>query len=306
MPSFAAVLAANAANAPKAIRPVAVIVGGTAGVGASIAQVLAERTHGRSHIVLIGRNEAAANDIIAKLPKAVDGGRYEFVQCDVSSMRNVGEATKQLSERLDKINYLVMTAGILSMAGRRPTEDGVDFKLALHYYSRFKFARDLAGLVESAAEKGEPARVMSVYDSKRGGPIFLDDMALEKNYSLSNAANVGITYNNAALVELAKRHPTVSFIHAYPGIVKTNITSGLPLAVRLGLNLVSPFIGVKPIDCAENMVYSLFEPTVGKPGAYFRDDVGNEVPRSSYLTPEVLQKVWQHSIQVTDPRRDSA
>ncbi|KAH7105377.1 NAD(P)-binding protein [Auriculariales sp. MPI-PUGE-AT-0066] len=303
MPSLAAVLAANTANVPKAIQPVAVIIGGTAGVGAAVAEVLAQRTEGRSHIVLVGRNEVAANDVIAKFPKPVDGGKYEFVKCDVSSMRNVGVVTKQLNERLGKVNYLVMSAGILSLAGRRPTEDGVDFKLALHYYSRFKFAREMAGLVEKAAEKGEPARVLSILDPRYGGAVFLDDLSLEKNYSVKNAANIGTTYNNAAAVELAKRHPTVSFIHASPGAVQTDIIKGLPLVARLGLQLFSPLlklVTIKPIESGENLVYSLFDPALAKPGAYFRNPVGEDVPRSSYLTPEVLQQVWDHSIATVD------
>ncbi|KAH7102225.1 NAD(P)-binding protein [Auriculariales sp. MPI-PUGE-AT-0066] len=297
MPALSAVLAANAANAPTIAEPVAVVVGGTSGCGAAVAEVLAQRTQGRAHIVLVGRNEAAAKEVIARFP---DGARGEFIACDVSSMRNVGVVTRQLSERLGKINYLVLSQGILTMAGRTPTEDGVDFKLALHYYSRFKFARDLAGLLEKAAAQGEPARVMTILDSKRGGPIFPDDMTLERNFSLRNAANVGITYNNAAMVELAKRHPSVSFIHTYPGIVKTNLSNGLPFFARHGLGVLGHLMGVQPIECGENMVYSLFDPKLGKPGAYFRDNVGEDVPRSSYLTPEVLQQVWDHSLSIVD------
>jgi len=200
MSKLAAIVAANVANAPKSIVPVAVVVGGTAGIGAAVAETLARHTHGRAHILLVGRNQSAAEEIISRLPKSVDGGKYEFVQCDVSSMRNVGSVTRALAGRLDRVNYLVMSPGILSMAGRRPTEDGVDLKVALHYYGRFKFARDLVGLLEKAAEQGEPARVMTILDSKSGGPIFADDMALEQNYSVSNAASTACTYNSAAMV----------------------------------------------------------------------------------------------------------
>lgn len=129
MPPYSAVLAANAQNAPTAIRPVAVLVGGTSGCGRGVAEVLAKYAKGNAHIVLVGRSQAAADEIIASLPKPVDGAKYEFVQCDVSSMRNVGAVTRDLASRLDKINYLVLSTGILSLAGRRPTEDGVDYKV---------------------------------------------------------------------------------------------------------------------------------------------------------------------------------
>jgi hypothetical protein len=37
---------------------------------------------------------------------------------------------------VDKINYIVMSPGILSFKGADDTEEGIDRKLALHYYAR--------------------------------------------------------------------------------------------------------------------------------------------------------------------------
>ncbi|KAH7105376.1 NAD(P)-binding protein [Auriculariales sp. MPI-PUGE-AT-0066] len=233
-----------AANAPKSIVPVAAVVDATSGIGAAIAEVLAQRTCGRSHIVLIGRSEIVANDIIGKFPEPVNGGPVQTsYQCDVAEMRN----------RLNKIKYLVMSSGSFSMAGRRPTDDGVYYNL-------------------KATDKR--AR-MSVLDSKSGGPVF---MALEKAYSIRNAAYVASTYTKAAF-ELAKRHSTISYIHVWPGIVAPCVPTGLPFGVSTALRLLGEIAGVSSSECGENH------------GAYFRENKGGEVPRSSFLTQEVLQQV---------------
>lgn len=252
--------------------------------------------------MLVGRNKAAADEIIAGLPAPIDGGKYEFVQCDVSSMRNVGAVTRDLAQRLEKINYLVLSTGLMSMAGYTPTEDGVDYKLAIHYYSRFKFARDLTPLLVKAADAGEPARVLSVLDSLRGGPIFPDDMALKKNWSLYQALRVGCTYNDAAMAALAKRYPTVSFTHAYPGGVDTGLMRELPFGVRHLANALTPLARLFVMSrqtCGENMVYSLFDPKLAT-GAHSRNHKGDDVPRNKHLTDEVVEKVWEHSLEICD------
>jgi hypothetical protein len=132
MPSLAAVLAVNSRNAPRppTVHPVAVVVGATSGIGRGVVESIARHTNGSAHIVLVGRNKDAADEIIAGLPQPVDGGKYEFVPCDVSSMKQVGAVTRDLASRLDKINYLAMSPGFLSMGGRTPTEDGVDRKVS--------------------------------------------------------------------------------------------------------------------------------------------------------------------------------
>ncbi|KAG5643917.1 hypothetical protein DXG03_009489 [Asterophora parasitica] len=68
MPSLAAVRTANAAFKPSYV-PVTIFVGGTSGIGQGLAEAFARHTNGTAHIVIIGRNRAAANAILARFPK---------------------------------------------------------------------------------------------------------------------------------------------------------------------------------------------------------------------------------------------
>lgn len=122
-------------------RPVAVFVGGTSGVGAGMARAFAQHRSGDAQIIIIGRNRAAAQELIASFPKPEGKAvEHEFVECDVTLMRNVRETTAELLGKLPKINFLVLSPGILTLRGRDETEEGIDKKLALHYYGRWKFA----------------------------------------------------------------------------------------------------------------------------------------------------------------------
>lgn len=135
MPNLNQARAANAKLAPQ-YDSVAVFVGGTAGIGEGMARVFAQHTAGHAHIVIVGRNRAAAEATIARFPKGTKG---EFVECDVTLMKNVKKTTDALVERLPKVNFLVLSTGIMTLKGRNETEEGIDKKLALHYYARWKF-----------------------------------------------------------------------------------------------------------------------------------------------------------------------
>lgn len=121
-------------------RPVAVFVGGTSGIGAGMAKAFAEHRNGDAHIVIVGRNRQAAQDLIASFPKPASGEpQHEFVECDVTLMRNVRKTTSELAGRLPKINFLVLSPGIMTTK-HTETAEGIDKKLALHYYARWRFA----------------------------------------------------------------------------------------------------------------------------------------------------------------------
>lgn len=140
MANLASIRAANIGiGSSLPYRPVAIFVGGTSGIGAGMARALARHRNGDAHIVLVGRNRAAAEEIIASFPPASKDAKYEFVECDVTLMRNVRKTTEELKQRLPKVNFLVLSPGIMTLQGRTDTDEGIDRKLALHYYARWRF-----------------------------------------------------------------------------------------------------------------------------------------------------------------------
>jgi NAD(P)-dependent dehydrogenase (short-subunit alcohol dehydrogenase family) len=145
--------AANASFAPS-YEPVALFIGGTSGIGQSMAEILAGHLKGKAHIVICGRNKKAADSVLASLPKPTKEFKpepmREFVHCDATTMSNVHATTTDLLARLPKIDFLILSIGIVNMQGRSETEEGIDKKLALDYYARWKFIRDLMPLLRKA------------------------------------------------------------------------------------------------------------------------------------------------------------
>jgi len=176
--------------------PVAVFLGGTSGIGEGMVRTLAKHTKGNSNIIIVGRNKAAAEEILASLPPSPPGVKREFIQCDATLMKNISATTKQILTRYPKINYLVMSPGIMTLSGRDETTEGMDKKLAVHYYSRWKFLYDLLPALESANQAGEAATVVSVHAAGKGGAIDLNDLDLKKSYSNPRMALTTPTYND--------------------------------------------------------------------------------------------------------------
>ncbi|KAL0060797.1 hypothetical protein AAF712_012390 [Marasmius tenuissimus] len=76
---------------------VGIFVGGTSGIGQGMADAFADHTEGNAHIVIVGRNKAAAEGIIANFPQPSSSeAKHGFVRCDVTLMENVQKATTEL------------------------------------------------------------------------------------------------------------------------------------------------------------------------------------------------------------------
>ncbi|EIN08968.1 NAD(P)-binding protein [Punctularia strigosozonata HHB-11173 SS5] len=302
MPCLADVRAANAAilGALKTV-PVAVFVGGTSGIGQATAEAFARHTKGNAHIIICGRNRQAAEKIFECIPSPTSPeAKREFVECDVTLMKNVHSVSQDLVSRLPKLNYLVLTTGILTMKARDETSEGIDKKLAVHYYARWKFTYDLMPLLRKAKEQGEDAKVLTVLAPGNGGKIDLDDLGLKKRYSTSNAAYSAPTYNDLMIESFAARNPKMAFIHAYPGVVRTPLLKATNPLLRpfnpLMTGLLYP-ISHAPADTGEFMLYNMLQ---SNEGWFRRGDTGEDMGKKKYYsTDEGREKLWEHTVKET-------
>ncbi|KAJ7692820.1 hypothetical protein B0H14DRAFT_3662689 [Mycena olivaceomarginata] len=277
MPPLAIVEASNAAFCPSYI-PVAVIVGGTSGVGQAMAEALAHQLSGRAHIVIVGRNAATAKEILAAFPKPTepDEWEHEFVSCDASSMASVRTVCASLNARLKRINFL-----------------GLDAHLAMRYFMRYLFTKELLPLLVCAKEMGQHAHVMTVLGAGFGFKIRTTDLGLHETRSRSikllqgvvpsiaavTGGITGVAYNDGLVAHFAAQHPTLSFTHISPGQVLTAGGSDIylgwlfvPLAWLLGR--FKRAIALTQDERAKYMMYALLDVECG---LFIRGDHGDVV-----------------------------
>src|SRR5829696_3983114 len=102
-------------------RPVAVVTGGTRGIGLAIARDLAE-TH---HLVIGGRSAASVAEVVASFPSA-EGLVADLADCSTGG--SLDTALEALAPRLARVDVLVHSAGILrsGTVADSPVQDWVD------------------------------------------------------------------------------------------------------------------------------------------------------------------------------------
>lgn len=189
-----------------------------------------------------------------------------------------------------------------------------------------RFIQNLLPQLGQAASSGGLARVVSVLGPSTEGKLIEDDLGLQKNYSLPNAATHAVTMTSLSMIHLAASNPTISFIHSAPGGVKTNIMRDFnPLAKGLAYGafaLLSPIgskiglIGIKESGerHAYASTYSGFAPkdqkveTVGADGekgtGAYRVHFDSSIVESKqdlikeYLGRDIVKTVWGHTVGV--------
>lgn len=108
------------------------------------------------------------------------------------------------------------------------TIEGLDRKLSLHYYARMRFIHNLIPQLNNVSQTGNSgnalSRVISVLDAGHETNHRMDDLDLRKHYSVQACDVHATTMTSVMMKEFASQHPSITFIHSYLGIVKSNIT----------------------------------------------------------------------------------
>ncbi|MGB2954298.1 MAG: SDR family NAD(P)-dependent oxidoreductase [Gaiellaceae bacterium] len=128
---------------------VALVTGGSSGIGAAIARALAQRGW---HCVLVARDEERLHQVA----REVDGD-YEL--CDVGDREGVEQLAATVSERHPRIRLLVNNAGVRARGGFLDTEpERIEEVLRINYLGSVWCLRAFLPALEAAA----PADVVNV------------------------------------------------------------------------------------------------------------------------------------------------
>lgn len=219
---------------------VAVVTGGSRGIGRAIALRLAES--GADVALIYAGNQAAADETAQQVREL--GVRAMAVQCDVSDAQQAAAAIKQVRAELGPIDILVNNAGI--------TRDGISLRMKPDDFRRV-IDVNLTGafLMAQAA--------MSDFVRRRSGRIInissasgLMGNAGQANYSAAKAGMIGLTKTLAR--ELAGRGVTVNAVA--PGFVKTEMTAAMnEAALSEGLKSVPMGRMAEPKEIAEAVAF---------------------------------------------------
>ena len=253
MVAISEVKSANAALKNNHESLTAVFAGATAGIGLATVKAFAKHIP-RPKAIIVGRSRAKFEPELQALRTINTNGEYTFIEADISLIKNIDAVCEQIKKQVSTIDLLYVSQGYISFNGRENNADGLDNSTSLRYYGRVRFTQDLLPIMS------RNGRAISVLAGGQEGKIFEDDLDLERNYSIVNAAGQMVTMMTLSYDKFAQQNPEKSFIHAYPGLVSTNILANSAKGI-LGLffqYIVQPilsFFALTPLEVGERMLY---------------------------------------------------
>ncbi|MEH2389560.1 MAG: 3-oxoacyl-[acyl-carrier-protein] reductase [Nostoc sp.] len=190
---------------------VAIITGGSRGIGRAIAIELA--TQGAIAVVNYASSSAAAEAVVAEIIAA--GGQAIALQADVSKIDQVEALVNAVIEKFSRVDILVNNAGITrdTLLMRLKTEDW-QAVIDLNLTGVFLCTRAVSKIMLKQ-RSGRIINITSVA-GQIGNPG-------QSNYSAAKAGVIGFTKSVAK--ELASRGITVNAVA--PGFIATDMTSNL-------------------------------------------------------------------------------
>jgi len=190
---------------------VALVTGGSQGIGESIANALGAAG---AHVVVAARNEVKAAAVAQAITSS--GGRAEALRLDVADPASVSAAFKAVVEKHGVLDILVNNAGI--------TDDGLILRMSKESWDKV-LATDLTGVFLCAQEAakvmlkkrvlGRIVNITSVV-GLMGNPG-------QTNYAAAKAGVIGFT--KALAREIGSRGITVNAVA--PGYIETCMTDSL-------------------------------------------------------------------------------
>jgi NAD(P)-dependent dehydrogenase (short-subunit alcohol dehydrogenase family) len=285
----------------------AVVTGGTGGLGYEIALSLAK---GGADVVIAGRDEAKGRAAAAKIRSLAPTALVRFEKLDLSELASVAAFASRLVAAGHPVDVLVNNAGVMALPERRVTVDGFEMQLGTNYLGHFALTGHLLPLLRQSPF----ARVVQMSSlAHRLGKIHFDDLQAEHRYRPWSA----YCQSKLAMLLFARELQWQSVARGWglvscavhPGYAQTDLFAN-GLGAKNVLTRLSRSLGrVVSQSAANGALPALFAASSAnvEPGGFYGPSGIFELagpPRVAHvskraLDPAVAQRLWKVSQQLT-------
>ena len=234
------------------------VIGGTGGIGRSLAQDLAKQG---ANVLVVGQTFRDA-----------EMTNISFLKADLSLLVDAKRVADEMpAERLDLV---VMTTGIMAGPKREVTAEGIERDLAVSYLSRYVILNAIAPRL--GRDRPQPRlkpRVFVMGFPGSGQAANVEDLNSERSYGRMKAHMNTVAGNEALVLDVARRFPDIDVFGLNPGFVKTGIRVNSFGSNKLLLKIIeglAGFMTIEPEVYSTRITPMLVSPDLeGRSGAMF-------------------------------------
>ncbi|MDB5328705.1 MAG: 3-oxoacyl-[acyl-carrier-protein] reductase [Phycisphaerales bacterium] len=211
---------------------VAIVTGGSRGIGAAIAKHIARNG---VHVVAAARGAEKLAAVVEEIKAA--GGSAEALELDLSNVKAIPDAVEKVCEAHGRLDILVNNAGITKDGlFLRMDDEDFDTVINTNLKSAFVIMRTAARYLMRSKSGGRIVNIGSV-----SGVV---GNAGQANYAASKAGLIGLSKTIAK--ELAGKGVTVNVVA--PGFIQTDMTDVLPDVIKLKVKDLIPLRRFGQVD----------------------------------------------------------
>lgn len=226
------------------------ITGSTGGIGKELCRLIAK--NGGS-LILVNRNRELSEKQAEELKRINTEIEVEQINCDLSDINSVKEATKELSSR--EFDAFIHNAGAYSIP-RTVCDTGFDNLFQINFVSPYYMIRKLLPILEK--RKGRAVVVGSIaHNYSKTDP---NDLDFKTKKAASKVYGNAKRYLMFSLYSLCQKS-RVKLAVTHPGITFTNITAHYPKLIFAIIKHPMKLIFMKPKKACLSVFEGLFTET---------------------------------------------
>ncbi|XP_058391348.1 dehydrogenase/reductase SDR family member on chromosome X isoform X1 [Diceros bicornis minor] len=279
---------------------VAIVTGGTDGIGYSTAKHLARLG---MHVIIAGNNEGKAEEVVGKIKEETLNDKVEFLYCDLASLSSIRQFVQKFKMKKIPLHVLVNNAGVM-MVPQRKTVDGFEEHFGLNFLGHFLLTNLLLDTLRESGSPGRSARVVTVSSATHYvGELNMDDLQSSRWYSphgayaQSKLALVLFTYHLQGLLAAQGSHVTANVVD--PGVVNTDLYRHIFWGTRLLKKLFGWWFFKSPDEGAWTSLYAAVTPALeGVGGRYLYNEKETKSLAVTYDL-KLQRQLWARSCQMT-------
>ncbi|KAH6719648.1 retinol dehydrogenase [Leptodontidium sp. MPI-SDFR-AT-0119] len=257
---------------------VILVTGANAGLGKQT--ILELSKHNPAHIFLTARTESKTRAATEDIRKAVPStAPFTYLNLDLTSFDSIKKAVREFHAQSQQLHILINNAGIMgSPAGT--TKDGNEIQFGTNHVGHALLAKLLLPTINRTAAATTPLqdiRIITIASSEEARSPATNTYEFDKlktnmastptlvRYGISKIAN--IQYAQA----LSRRHPDIRSISIHPGMVDTNLKSGIAASWPL-MKPFLPLVGLLSSNVrnsANNQLWAAVSPNAKSGEFYF-------------------------------------